>query len=168
MALLTRRQPFVAAGRPARAQVVVKAAAWQKATTSECLTAALPACFCLGSPASGATAGGRPASTCGDAITTLPLPRCVRRKHSKDGAAADTHCACCRPRAAESDLQAAGGKQVVELGGSKVLIVGMDDAEYALSNKCSVSLCGCGRVRVSVQCGCLVIGIWSRGAVPLW
>jgi hypothetical protein len=28
-------KPFVAAARPQRAQVVVKAAAWQKATTSE-------------------------------------------------------------------------------------------------------------------------------------
>jgi len=30
-----------------------------------------------------------------------------------------------------------GGKQVVELGGSKVLIVGVDDVVYAVSNKCS-------------------------------
>lgn len=32
---LVARKPFLASSRPSRAQVVVKAATWQKATTSE-------------------------------------------------------------------------------------------------------------------------------------
>jgi hypothetical protein len=35
MALVAARKPFLASSRPSRAQVVVKAATWQKATTSE-------------------------------------------------------------------------------------------------------------------------------------
>lgn len=38
---------------------------------------------------------------------------------------------------AETALKDNGGKQVVELGGSRVLIVGVGEDVYAVSNKCS-------------------------------